>query len=97
MRCVPTPRKRSGTCSSSSRFSPRTGARSWPRSQIRSPSALLCAFAAGVLELQESRPRLERLRDDDALLENWWTVGQEAEWALRCLDGEVHPPLPDRV
>ncbi len=56
-----------------------------------------CAFAAGALELQESRPRLERLRDDDALLENWWTVGQEAEWALRCLDGEVHPPLPDRV
>ena len=56
-----------------------------------------CAFAAGALELQESRPRLERLRDDDALLEDWWTVGQEAEWALRCLDGEVHPPLPDRV
>jgi HEAT repeat protein len=56
-----------------------------------------CAFAAGALELQESRPRLERLLDDDAFLEGWWTVGREAEWALRCLDGEVHPPLPDRV
>jgi HEAT repeat protein len=56
-----------------------------------------CAFAAGALELQESRPRLERLLDDDAFLEGWWTVGQEAEWSLRCLDGEVHPPLPDRV
>ena len=56
-----------------------------------------CAFAAGALELQESRPRLERLLADDTLLEGWWTVGQEAEWALRCLNGEDHPPLPDRV
>jgi len=56
-----------------------------------------CAFAAGALELQESRPTLERLLADDALLEGWWTVGQEAEWALRCLCGEGHPPLPDRV
>jgi HEAT repeat protein len=56
-----------------------------------------CAFAAGALELQESRPRLERLLGDDAFVEGWWTVAQEAEWALRCLDGEEHPPLPDRV
>ncbi len=56
-----------------------------------------CAFAAGALELQESRRRLQRLRLDDAFVEGWWTVGQEAEWALRCLDGEAHPPLPDRV
>ena len=56
-----------------------------------------CAFAAGALELQESRRRLERLLDDDAFLEGWWTVAQEADWALRCLDGEAHPPLPDRV
>jgi HEAT repeat protein len=56
-----------------------------------------CAFAAGALELQESRPRLERLLADDTLLEGWWSVGQEAEWALRCLCGESHPPLPDRV
>ena len=56
-----------------------------------------CAFAAGALELQESRPRLERLLHDDAFVEGWWTVRQEAEWALRCLDGEAHPPLPDRV
>ena len=56
-----------------------------------------CAFAAGALELQESRPRLEWLLADDTLLEGWWTVGQEAEWALRCLCGEGHPPLPDRV
>ena len=55
------------------------------------------AFAAGALELQESRPRLERLLTDEAFVEGWWTVGQEAEWALRCLDGEEHPPLPDRV
>ena len=56
-----------------------------------------CAFAAGALELQESRPRLERLLADQAFIEGWWTVAQEAEWALRCLDGEEHPPLPDRV
>lgn len=56
-----------------------------------------CAFAAGALELQESRPRLERLCPDAAFVTGWWTVGQEAEWALRCLDGEEHPPLPDRV
>lgn len=55
------------------------------------------AFAAGALELQESRPRLERLLSDETFVEGWWTVGQEAEWALRCLDGEEHPPLPDRV
>jgi HEAT repeat protein len=53
-----------------------------------------CAFAAGVLDLQESRPQLERLRDDDASVEGWWTVGKEAEWALRCLEGEEDPPLP---
>jgi HEAT repeat protein len=56
-----------------------------------------CVFAAAALELQESRGRLQRLRSDDAFVEGWWTVGQEAEWALRCLDGEEHPPLPDRV
>jgi HEAT repeat protein len=55
------------------------------------------AFAAGVLDLQESRLRLERLRPDPAVVEGWWTVGQEAEWALRCLDGEEDPPLPERV
>jgi HEAT repeat protein len=55
------------------------------------------AFAAGALDLQESRQRLERLLRDESFVEGWWTVGQEAEWALRCLDGEEHPPLPDRV
>jgi HEAT repeat protein len=55
------------------------------------------AFAAGALTLQESRPRLGLLLADEAFIEGWWTVGQEAEWALRCLDGEEHPPLPDRV
>jgi hypothetical protein len=54
------------------------------------------AFAAGVLDLQESRPQLERLRADKASIEGWWTVGEEAEWALRCLDGEQDPPLPAR-
>jgi HEAT repeat protein len=53
-----------------------------------------CAFAVGALDLQESRPRLEQLRDDEAEVEGWWTVGEEADWALRCLDGEEDPPLP---
>ncbi len=52
-------------------------------------------FAAGVLDLQESRPQLQRLKNDEASVEGWWTVGQEAEWALRCLDGEEDPPLPE--
>ena len=64
-----------------------------PEPQVR----FWCAFAAGVLALQESRPRLEQLLDDEALVEGWWTVAEGAEWALRCLDGEEHPPLPDRV
>jgi HEAT repeat protein len=51
-------------------------------------------FAAGALDLQESRPQLERLLNDAAEVEGWWTVGQEAEWALRRLDGEDDPPLP---
>ena len=55
------------------------------------------AFAAGVLNLQESRRRLELLRDDDTRVDGWWTVGEEADWALRCLDGEEDPPLPDRI
>ena len=61
-----------------------------PEPQVR----FWCAFAAGVLDLQESRPQLERLRDDEANVEGWWTVGKEAEWALRCLEGEEDPPLP---
>ena len=56
-----------------------------------------CAFAAGVLDLQESRPLLERMKADEASVEGWWTVGEEAEWALRCLDGEEDPPLPARA
>jgi HEAT repeat protein len=52
-----------------------------------------CAFAAGALNLQELRARLERLREDGAVVEGWWTVGEEASWALRCLDGEEDPPL----
>ena len=52
-------------------------------------------FAAGVLNLQESRPQLERLKGDEAIVEGWWSIGQEAEWALRCLDGEEDPPLPE--
>jgi HEAT repeat protein len=55
------------------------------------------AFAAGALDLQESRPQLERLREDEAPIEGWWTVGEEANWALRCLDGEEDPPLPGPV
>jgi HEAT repeat protein len=56
-----------------------------------------CAFAVGALGLQESRAQLERLRADDAPVEGWWTVGEEAGWALRCLDGEEDPPLPARA
>jgi HEAT repeat protein len=54
------------------------------------------SFAAGALDLQESRPYLEQLTADEASVEGWWTVGEEAEWALRCLDGEDDPPLPRR-
>jgi HEAT repeat protein len=55
-----------------------------------------CGFAAGVLDLQEARPQLEQLTADEAGIEGWWTVGEEASWALRCLDGEEGPPLPER-
>ena len=54
-----------------------------------------CAFAAGVLGLLEARPQLTRMAGgDDAVLEGWWSVGEEAEWALRVLAGEEDPPLP---
>jgi HEAT repeat protein len=54
-----------------------------------------CAFAAGVLGLIEARPQLTRLAGaDEAVVEGWWSVGEEAEWALRVLAGEEDPPLP---
>jgi HEAT repeat protein len=54
-----------------------------------------CAFASGVLGLQEARPQLEHLAaTDDEEVEGWWTVAEEAAWALRLLDGEEDPPLP---
>ncbi len=55
------------------------------------------AFAAGVLGLQESRRDLERLqRTDHECVEGWWSVAEEADWALRLLDGEEDPPLPHK-
>lgn len=54
-------------------------------------------FAAGVLGLQETRPYLVQLADTDGEeIEGWWTVAEEAEWALRVLNGEEDPPLPER-
>jgi HEAT repeat protein len=54
-----------------------------------------CAFAAGVLGLLEARPQLTRMAAaDNAVVEGWWSVGEEAEWALRVLAGEEDPPLP---
>jgi HEAT repeat protein len=65
---------------------------------LRDPEASVrfwCAFAAGVLGLLEARPQLTRMAGaDDALVEGWWTVAEEAEWALRVLAGEEDPPLP---
>jgi hypothetical protein len=59
------------------------------------PVRFWCAFASGVLGLVEARPQLTRLAaDDDAVVEGWWSVGEEAEWALRVLAGEEDPPLP---
>jgi HEAT repeat protein len=66
---------------------------------LRDPEAEVrfwCAFATGALDLQEARPQLEQLTADEAQVEGWWTVGEEATWALRCLDGEEDPPLPQR-
>ena len=57
-----------------------------------------CAFAAGVLGLQESRIQLLRLATGDQdTIEGWWSVAEEAEWALKLLDGEEDPPLPGTV
>ena len=56
------------------------------------------AFAAAVLGLQETRPYLVHLADTDgAEIEGWWSVAEEAEWALRVLDGEDDPPQPQRA
>ena len=56
------------------------------------------AFAAGVLSLQETRPYLVQLADTDgAEIDGWWSVAEEAEWALRVLNGEEDPPLPQRA
>jgi HEAT repeat protein len=55
------------------------------------------AFAAGVLGLQEARRQLAALAETDhRLVRGWWSVAEEAEWALRLLDGEEDPPLPER-
>ena len=56
-----------------------------------------CAFAAGVLGLQETRSYLVHLADTDgAEIDGWWSVAEEAEWAMRVLNGEEDPPLPQR-
>ena len=56
------------------------------------------AFASGVLLLQETRPYLVHLADTDgAEIDGWWSVAEEAEWALRLLNGEEDPPLPQRA
>jgi HEAT repeat protein len=55
-------------------------------------------FAAGVLVLQETRVHLLRLAGSDhEAVEGWWSVAEEADWALRLLDGEEDPPLPGPV
>lgn len=54
-------------------------------------------FAAGVLGLQETRAYIVHLADTDGEeIEGWWSVAEEAEWALRVLNGEEDPPLPTR-
>jgi HEAT repeat protein len=64
-----------------------------PAAEIRFWSA----FAAGVLELHETRGMLERLGgSDQEEVEGWWSVAEEASWALRVLDGEEDPPLPNQ-
>jgi HEAT repeat protein len=67
-------------------------------SGLRDPSPdvrFWCAFAAGVLGLAETHPQLEQMAaSDGALVEGWWSVGEEATWALRVLAGEEDPPLP---
>jgi HEAT repeat protein len=64
-----------------------------PASEVRFWSA----FAAGVLGLQETRPFLVHLADTDgAEVDGWWSVAEEAEWAIRVLNGEEDPPLPQR-
>jgi HEAT repeat protein len=69
------------------------------RGGLSDPSAEVrfwSTFAAGVLELQETRGILERLADmDHENVEGWWSVAEEASWALRVLDGEADPPLPN--
>jgi HEAT repeat protein len=55
-------------------------------------------FAAGVLGLQETRPYILHLADTDGEeIDGWWSVAEEAEWALRVLNGEEDPPLPQRA
>jgi HEAT repeat protein len=57
-----------------------------------------CVFAAGVLNLQETRPYLLHLADTDgAEIDGWYSVAEEAEWAMRVLNGEEDPPLPQRA
>ena len=48
-----------------------------------------------MLGLLEARPQLTRMAaSDEAVVEGWWSVREEAEWALRVLAGEEDPPLP---
>jgi HEAT repeat protein len=65
-----------------------------PEPQVRFWSA----FAAAALELKETRLQLARLAaTDQASVEGWWSVAEEAEWALRVLDGESDAPLPKEL
>jgi hypothetical protein len=42
-------------------------------------------FALGSPENVDLLPRLENLATDAALVPGWWTVGQEARWAMNWI------------
>jgi len=47
------------------------------------------AFAAATIPVQAAAPKLRALAaEDHAEVDGWWAVGQEAEWALRTLEGD---------
>lgn len=44
-------------------------------------------FALALMKDQRAMPELERLTDDAAIANGWWTVGGEAAWALAVIRG----------
>jgi HEAT repeat protein len=51
-------------------------------------------FALGTFRDESAVPELQRLIEDQADVDAWWTVGKEAQWAIAHIQGETEFERP---